>query len=763
MGGLFKIVYCCVNINNLKMNQLVRINLSLFLFLFLPSPLSGQGTVTDLRSLGYAIFPTPQQAYFDEENIIIDGGWQILPEKSIPKKITNGLITRAQELHGLNFSGDGTGQIELKITQAAVSGISDPECSDQAYRIVIGQGRVNIEGNNEVGLFYGIQSFLQLLKPVSDGRFTLPAGTITDWPDLELRVIHWDTKHHRDKIETLKRYIDWAAYFKVNAIAFEIEDKYEYPSHPVIGGPNAFSKEEMNELTRYALDRFIQLIPDVQAPAHLGFVLKHKEFEHLRAEKESNYQACICDEEAIELIFDMYQDMMDATPGVDYFLASTDEVYYAGICNKCKDEYNNEIRSQIWVNYLIRVNQWMNKRGRRVLAWVEYPLLPKDISQLPDNVIDGIMNENKDDEWITNETQTGIKQLSYNSMQGSEYLFPNYFPTTYRGRQIDGRLSDTYGAVVNLESRGANIIGTFAAAWDDAGLHSETFWLGWATVTQYGWTKSTPNLQQSIADFMDLFYGFDSPDMIEAYKLLEEGARFYEALWDRTPSKERVKGYGNSYGKGIGGDMIDLLLQMPSIPSEKDFSLDPTFRHKYEQKIEEASLMLKKNDLLISQLMRNITRVSYNSYNLEVFLAIAFLERYTMETVLNLAKVEDYLLAASKAANDPAKAVDLLINAYKLSGNILKEQNKMWSDFTATWYKSRLPKNKSVGGKDFYHEFDNVKDHFADRRKGLEFILAPFERMRIEEWRQQLEDVIDELARLHNIPAKGLESMRLED
>ncbi len=745
------------------MNQLLKINISLFLFLSMLTPLFGQGTITDLRLMGYAIFPTPQQVNLDGESVIIDDSWQIMSEKTTSKLISNELIKRSQELHGLIFSGTGTSQIELKITPAAVSGISNPECSAQAYRISIGQDRIIIEGNDEVGLFYGIQSFLQLLKPVSDRRFKLPAGTITDWPDLELRVIHWDTKHHRDKMETLKRYIDWSAYFKINTIAFEMEDKYEYPTHPIIGGPNAFTRNEMEELTRYALDRFIQLVPNVQAPAHMGFVLKHKEFEHLRAEKESNFQSCMCDEEAMELIFDMYQDMIDATPGVEYFFVSTDEVYYAGICGKCKEEYNDESRSQIWVDYLNRVNQWMNDRGRRVMAWVEYPLLPEDLSQVPDNVIDGIMTSNRNHEWINNENKAGIEQLSYNSMQGSEYLFPNYFPTSYRGRQINGRLNDTYGAVVNLESKGANLIGTFAAAWDDAGLHSETFWLGWATVTQYGWTKSTPGLQQNIADFMDLFYGYDSPDMTEVYMLLEEGARYYEALWDRVPSKERGKGYGSSFGKGIGGDMIDLVLQMPPTPSVKGLSLEPTFHDRYEQKINEASLLLKKNDLLISQLMRNIARVNHNSYNLEVFLALAFFERYTMETVLNLAKIEENLVAASKIENDPTKAVGLLIKAHKLSGKIIKDQNIMWSDFTTTWYKSRLPKNQSVGDKDFYHEYDDVKDHFADRRKGLEYMLAPFERIGIEEWRIQLEDVIIEYANIHNIPAEGLEAARLED
>ncbi len=745
------------------MNSFIKYNTSICLLFFIFNTVVGQGTVSDLRSKGYTIFPTPQKVELEIGNIIIDGSWQVVPEKSVTQKITDGLDKRVKELHDLQFVGGSTGRIELKINKDAVKGISNIKNSEQAYKITINQELIVIEGNQETGLFYGIQSFLQLMKPVSVGKYQLPVGKITDWPDLELRFIHWDTKHHRDRMETLKRYLDWSAYFKVNAIAFEIEDKYEYPSHPVIGGPNAFTKEEMQELTRYALDRFIQLVPNVQAPAHMAFVLKHKEFEHLKADN-NNFQICMCDEEAMELIFDMYQDMIDATPGVDYFFASTDEVYYAGICGKCADEYNDENRSQIWVNYLKRVNKWMSERGRRVLAWVEYPLLPKDIYQIPGDVIDGIMGPHKTKEWINNENKAGIEQLSYSSIQGAEFLFPNYFPTTYRGRQIAGRLSNTYRDVSARKADGANLIGTFAAAWDDSGLHNETFWLGWATVTQYGWTNNSPSLHQNIADFMDVFYGYDSPEMAEAYILLEEGARYHEALWDREKSTERVtRRYGNSHGKGIGGESADLLLHPPALPSVKDLSIEPSFRKAYGQKIEEASVMLKKNELLLLQLMRNMTKVRYNRYNVEVLLSIALLERYTMNTVLNMAKAEDYLLEASKTKDDYAKAVNLLVEAYKLSGKIMRDQEVMWANFTATWEKSRLKKNQRQGGKEYYHVFDDVKDHTADRRVGLEYMLAPFERTGIDEWRKQLSLVIKEFAGLHNIPVAEFETERLED
>jgi len=56
-----------------------------------------------------------------------------------------------------------------------------------------------------------------------------------------------------------------------------------------------------------------------------------------------------------------------------------------------------------------------------------------------------------------------------------------------------------------------------------------------------------------------------------------------------------------------------------------------------------------------------------------------------------------------------------------------------------------------------------VKDHFADRRKGLEYMLAPFERTNIEGWRKQLSKVITEFADQHNIPVRGMEAERLED
>jgi len=734
-----------------KISLYQAIRIMLFLLLFFPSSVSF-GIVNDLRGMGYSLIPAPQKIEVTGRKLVFDKGWIIDTKLDANSIALKRLQSGAMELCGIKFTGKGESRIILEIIPGSVNKDLAPEIASQAYRLVITPGLVKITGNAGAGLFYGVQSLLQLLHPEKNGSFSLPEGTITDWPDLQLRFIHWDTKHHQDRIETLKRYLDWAAYFKVNAVAFEIEDKYEYPSHPIIGAPGAFTKAEMQDLTGYARERFIQLVPDVQAPAHFAYVLKHKEFAHLKADG-SNYQICMCDEEAMQLIQDMYQDMIDATPGVDYFLVSTDEVYFAGICEKCNKEYNDVNRSQAWVDYVNRMNKWMSERGRRMISWIEYPLLPEDIHKLPSGMIDGVVSE----EWINELNKAGIQQLIYNSIQGSECLFPNYFPT--QGSE-KGRIHSASVSGANALNRGANLIGSFTAAWDDSGLHNELFWLGWVTGTQYAWSVGKPTPEQSTADFMDAFYGYDSPDMVEVYRLLEDGSQFYQDLWDNVISKERAPGYGNSDGKGIDTERFDetlATLPIPAIGSESVFS------NKYAGKIERASTLARDNDRLINLLMHNLSRVSRNQYNLEVLLSIAYLERYTIHTLLNWVTIENCLIKASKATDDRTLAMGLMVQSYNLAGNILKEKKKVGTELTTTWEKSRFEKCRTVNGRKFVHVLDDVKDHFADRRLGLEYMLAPFERMEIEKWQAQLMNVMKDYSKTHNVAIEGLKEKPMNE
>jgi hypothetical protein len=708
--------------------------------------------LSPLRLRGFSLLPAPQKVELGEKNIVVDGLWTVDTKVGREDIAVRRLVEGALDLHKLAFAKKGEKKVVLAVQPGTVEATTDPALNEQGYLLRITAEKIEITGNSRVGLFYGVQSLLQLLRRDKAGQLTVPESVIRDWPTLQLRFAHWDTKHHQKRMETMKRLIDWHAFFKVNMIALEIEDKYEFPRHPIIGAPGAYTKAELQELTRYALERHIQIVPNIQSPAHMAHVLKHKEFEHLKSEPESNYQACMCDDEAITLIFDMYQDMIDATPGVDYFFVSTDEVYYAGICAKCKRPYNPENRSLAWAEFAVKAHDWLAKRNRRMLAWVEYPLLPKDISLLPPSIINGIMGEDKT--FLEVQKKIGMRQLAYNSLQGAEPLFSDYskypvFTSTVR----------------NGIKAGANPIGSFAAAWDDSGLHEEVFHLGWASITQYAWNPYGPAYEQTMADFIDVFYGANSPDMNSVYKLLNEGAQFYRRGWDRVTSTERGPGYGNSFGKGIGTERTDDLLRLPEIPLDKNLKPNNKYTTEHNKIIGQAEELEVKNDELLNKLARYIGQVERNHYSLEVYLSIAYLERYFIKTVLAFRDAERTFERAHTAsvAGKHEEAVGALVEASNKIDALDKWSKTMWENVTEVWEKSRYEKNRSVNGRNFVHILDDVKDHIADRRKGLDYLIAPFQRTNLPGWREKLNERIKQYAGTNKVAVKGLAEKRLED
>jgi hexosaminidase len=713
---------------------------------------AAEGVVTELRALGYSLVPAAQKVNMTGREISIDSTWGV--EAADPGGIAaRRLLEGASALHSLMLKGTGPGKIVLRVVPGTVK-TAQPATSDEAYVLEINPGRIEITGNAGPGLLHGVQSLLQLIRSNSSGAWSLPESEIEDWPALSLRFIHWDTKHHQDRPETLRRFIDWASFYKVNAIGFEIEDKYEYPRHPVVGAPGAFTKAEMQELTRYALERYVQLVPVIQAPAHMAYALKHEEFKRFRADG-SNYQACMCDEEAISLIQDLYQDMIDATPGVGYFHVSTDEVYFAGICDKCqaKRPYNDRNRSLTWVEYVNRMHKWLAERNRKMLCWVEYPLLEEDLKLLPKGLINGVAAFGQSNSWNEGLRGAGVASLIYSPQQGSELLFPNCFSSEFldNGRPVQGRLEEPGVLVPRLLARSPNdLIGTFAAAWDDSGLHNETFWLGWVMVSQYGWLPNGPRVEQVIADFIDTFYGPGNQDMIEIYRTLMESARFYESSLDRVPATRLKPTYGSWAGPGRDTTRIDLKIEPPPLPFAYDETLvvDQTFSRRYSEALSQMPEVRRRLDRAIGVLQGKLGTVKRNRYNLEVLLSIARFERHYVALLESLVKVESLMLRAAEAQSRerPTDTIALLSEAHGAVRDCLSDRQSMWSDLKTTWEKSRYPKGQSVGGRDFVHVLDDLKDHHADRRTGLDYMLEPLENIGLETWNDGLAKFIQTYA-----------------
>jgi hypothetical protein len=725
------------------------------------------GVVTPLRARGYTVLPTPQQVELEQGDIHLDATWKIALQDVKADDIAVTTLTQGlREKAGIDLStGQGGKTIRLAVKAGTIDPKLDQPRADQAYLLKVSDATIEITGNTPQGLFYGVQTLVQLPRQDHLGRWFLPKATIRDWPTYELRICHWDTKHHQDRIETLKRYLDWSAKFKINMICFELEDKFAYPSHPVIGQGGAFTPEQMQDLVDYGLARHIQIVPNIQAPAHMGFVLKHDEFKDLRSDG-INYMAKFSDPRTYELIFDMYKDVIEATKGVDYLHVSTDEVYYAGIDPEDQKvrPYNPENRSLWFAEFVNKARDFAAKFNRRIFVWVEMPLLPEHIEKLPADIIDGIVGN---PDYVAPAKKMGMRTLAYTSMQGAEWLFPNYFDwQDNRSQAQRGRLKDAYDGPIFGRATKVHPIGTFAAAWDDAGLHNETFWLGWVAVNAYGWHPAGASVPQTVTEFFEIYYGPGCEGLIDAYRDLQSGARLYEDSWDNVPSKERGPAYGSSQGKRRV-NRTDETLRLPELPAPPDLAMDaaePIWKTRYAKRVEAARAEAVRNERLRMNLQAHMTKVRHNRYNVEVLLALAELQRHHVEMMLTMDQVEqDMLKASAVAGRDKAQAVGLMVKAYDAVDRIAADFDATFAAVKATWEKSMWPKNRTVDGKAYLHIMDDVKDHFADRRVDIDYMIAPEQRMNLPAFRDELGKLIREYTKANDLDAKALPDKVLED
>jgi hypothetical protein len=157
----------------------------------------------------------------------------------------------------------------------------------------------------------------------------------------------------------------------------------------------------------------------------------------------------------------------------------------------------------------------------------------------------------------------------------------------------------------------------------------------------------------------------------------------------------------------------------------------------------------RRLDQAFGTLQGKLGAVSRNRYNLEVLLSIAQFERHYVTMLANLIEVEDLILRAAEAQNQERHrdVVSLLAQAHGRARACLSDRENMWAGLKATREKSRYPKGRSVSGRDFVHILDDLKDHRADRRAGLDYMLEPLENIGLETWNDGLAQFIRTFAR----------------
>ncbi len=295
------------------------------------------------------------------------------------------------------------------------------------YELIIGKD-LTIKGDEE-GIFYGVQSFIQLLPPhVSNNLIQIPYVTIKDHPRFGYRGLHLDCGRHFMPVDFIKKFIDYIAYHKMNYFHWHLTEDQgwrieikKHPRltsvgawrngtiigrHPGMGNDNKkhggfYTQEQVKEIVKYAADRYITVVPEIEMPGHSSAAIAaYPQLSCFPEEPTKNYfpkngkwagdstgkqvqQAwgiysdvfCAGKEETFKLLQDVIDEVVPLFPG-QYFHIGGDECPKANWkrcpnCQKRMKENNLKDEHELQSYFVQRMEKYINGKGKTMIGWDE--------------------------------------------------------------------------------------------------------------------------------------------------------------------------------------------------------------------------------------------------------------------------------------------------------------------------------------------------------------------------------------------------------
>lgn len=610
---------------------------------------------------------------------------------------------------------------------------------------------------------------MQLVKP-ERGRLWLPAGQIVDWPDVRLREVFWDEQEHLDHFDVLRQAIRRAAFFKINALTLRLNGHFEYASAPALTDPYALSPAQLQELTSYGLHCHMQVIPYLDGPAHVNFILEHDEYTKLREFPETAFQTCSTNPETYKLLLGMFQDLMDANKGGKYFHLSTDEAWFIGKADNDQCHETARARqlgspSKLWAEFTQKTAGYLRDHGREVIFWGEEPLQAEDIPLLPSGLINGEVYSTPYNRAFR---AHGIPQMIYTNSLPDDPLFPAYYVLSPKEqvhpRAAEERATAAFNEISYTSARAeADIMGAGVYAWGDLGPHPETYWLGYAVGASAAWHPGSPDLHELAHSFCRLFYGQGAHQMDRVYQLMSTQAQFWTSSWDSEPSGTLPLIFGYSYGIGPFVPHMSTL-PLPPVPTADYLRLKGDWAQENARRLELAWKFLSQNDELENLLHTNLPSVEFNRYNLEVYFSIAKLCR---QNLLLFKGLDEMNVGLEKAEEEAGKlhyadAVGALDQVLDQAGRIRDERNQALHDVTATWYETWFPRVRQANGRRLARAPQNFVDMGSSdaarrRQEGLVYLIEREFALPFGEWVRQVQNARNQYASTHKLPKKEIQ------
>jgi hypothetical protein len=255
----------------------------------------------------------------------------------------------------------------------------DPIMESEGYILVIGPHEGAIIGATGSGVFYGVQTFKQML-PLPGAPRVLFTGTVRDWPAMQYRGISDDLS--RGPFPTLdfqKHQIRVFASFKINIYSPYFENTLLYPDHPLAAPPGgSLTPDQVKELVAYARLYHITIVPDQESFGHLHHVLKW-ELHQGEAETPHGYMLAPGQAGTLPLIRDWFPS--------PFIHIGADETFDLGV-GRTHSAVAQQGYGPVYVAFLKQIHDALAPLNRRLLFWGDIgDANPDAVAGLPKDMI----------------------------------------------------------------------------------------------------------------------------------------------------------------------------------------------------------------------------------------------------------------------------------------------------------------------------------------------------------------------------------------
>lgn len=509
----------------------------------------------------------------------------------------------------------------------------------ESYTLKIEQEKIEIQAQDQAGLFYAFVTLDQLIEDAVNSNTPLPLVTLQDAPKIAFRPIQIDVKHHLEKKSYYYDLIDALAQLKINGIILEIEDKLKYKRRPEVASADALSIEEWRALSTYALARNISISPLVQGLGHASFILKHDKNKYLRDDPKSDWAFNPLNPETYALQYDLYLDAMEAFPYGKYLHVGGDEVQTTGRgSGKSALELN-----LIWLN---KVSAFAAEHDRIPIFWDDMPLKQAGLmqpiynSEMDPATVDSIweVNEPKLNKFITQFPKNCVYMRwnyhmaeSYGNGKAMDWFSSNGFRVMgatagqTRWTLMPQRESNIDQIRIFAEqSINRNYNGLLLTLWDDDSPHFELYKRGISAFAEYSWggLKRTKEEFKAVyrhrkfgSEFKGEQYAFidalDEPVALWPNLFVEAGNHRNALIHKENPIEEQL---------------IDL----------PDFNKKGDWTKKYSARLEQLEAQKDQLEQAKKTLFKIQNQDAKSEYNLAVYNEVIQLVEYNFELMSQL-------------------------------------------------------------------------------------------------------------------------------